>query len=219
MKRQLSLEHRVRPSVDLQGKPPVIFLLHGYGSNQEDLFSFASELPKEYTVISLQAPYALSDFGYAWYALDFSAQDGKWSDEEQAVRSRDSILQCVEEACQSYDLNSDDVTLLGFSQGAILSYALALSYPQKVRRVVALSGYIHESFLHKNFRENNFDRLQIYASHGSMDQVIPVAWARKIPPFLEELKIQNVYEEFPVGHTVCPQNFYAFRHWLEKTAR
>jgi len=67
----LSLEHIIRPSSLTSEKAPVLFMLHGYGSNEEDLFSFAQELPAELCIISVRAPYTLQPFGYAWYAINF----------------------------------------------------------------------------------------------------------------------------------------------------
>ena len=59
----LSLEHIIRPSSLTDKKAPVLFMLHGYGSNEDDLFSFAQELPKELCIISVRAPYTLEPFG------------------------------------------------------------------------------------------------------------------------------------------------------------
>lgn len=210
----LSLEHIIKPSSLTTGKTPVIFLFHGYGSNEEDLFSFAPELPSEYTIISVRAPYSLEGFGYAWYAINFDAQQGKWSDNEQAKESREKIVRFIDEACTTYHLNSENISLLGFSQGTILSYAVALSYPQKIKRVIALSGYINKDILTADYQEKNHENLKIYASHGQVDQVIPPEWAQQIPDFLDRLKIRHVYEEFPVGHGVSPQNFYSLKNWL-----
>ena len=211
----LSLEHLIRPSNISEGKPPVLFMFHGYGSNEEDLFSFASELPKELCIISVRAPYPMQPYGHAWYAINFEAEKGKWNDEEQAVLSRDKIKAFIEEACKTYGLDEKNVTLLGFSQGTILSYAVALSYPELVKNVIALSGYINENIILKNYKEKNFKNLKIYVSHGSVDQVIPVVWAQQAPDILEDLKIDHVYEEFPVGHGVAPQNFHSFKSWLQ----
>lgn len=212
----LSLEHVIRPSNNTNGKPPVLFMLHGYGSNEEDLFSFAGELPEKFCVISIRAPYLLQPMGYAWYAINFDAEKGKWSDDEQAATSRDKIVNFIHEACETYGLDDKNVTLLGFSQGTILSYAVAISYPDKVNNVVALSGYINEKILVDGFRQKDHSEISIYASHGQVDQVIPVAWAQRAPKFLKELEIDHTYEEFPVGHGVSPQNFYALKKWLEK---
>ncbi|VAW16039.1 Serine esterase [hydrothermal vent metagenome] len=211
----LSLEHLIRPSSSTKGKPPVIFMFHGYGSNEEDLFSFSPELQEEFCIISVRAPYPMQPFGNAWYTIDFDAEHGKWSDDEQAIRSRDIIMAFIDEACKAYSLNAENITLLGFSQGTILSYAVALSYPEKIKNVVALSGYINENILVEGYESKNHDNLKIYASHGQVDQVIPPEWAQRIPDFLENLGIEHVYEEFPVGHGVAPQNFHSFKKWLE----
>ncbi len=210
----LSLEHLIRPSSLEEGKPPVLFMFHGYGSNEEDLFSFAPELPKTLCVISVRAPYPLEPFGYAWYAINFDAEQGKWSDDEQAKVSRDKIAAFIDEACTTYNLDSKNISLLGFSQGTILSYAVALSYPEKINNVIALSGYINKNILVDGYAEKNHENLQIYASHGQVDQVIPPEWAQKAPDILTKLGVANTYEEFPVGHGVSPQNFRSFNQWL-----
>jgi phospholipase/carboxylesterase len=212
----LSLYHIIRPSVIEDRRPPVIFLFHGYGSNEEDLFSFASELPSECFIISARAPNPLPPFGNAWYEINFDAKHGKWSDEEQAMASRNKIVNFIEEACEAYQLDKDNVTLLGFSQGTVLCYAVALSFPDKVKNVVALSGYIDENILEKNYTQKDHKNLNIYASHGQVDQVIPSEWAQKAPILLKKLGIKHKYEEFPVGHGVSAENFYSFRKWLEE---
>ncbi|MFT4831031.1 MAG: phospholipase/carboxylesterase [Psychroserpens sp.] len=211
----LSLHHIIRPSSLKAGKPPVMFMFHGYGSNEEDLFSFANELPEELCIISVRAPYPLPPHGNAWYAINFDTQNGKWSDEEQAVIAREKIVDFMDEACATYHLDEHRITLLGFSQGTILSYAVALSYPEKVRNVVALSGYINENILTKDYSNKDHKNLKIYSSHGMVDQVIPLEWAQKTSGFLDTLGVEHKYEEFPVGHGVAPQNFYSFKKWLE----
>ena len=212
----LSLEHIIRPSTITNGKPPVLFMLHGYGSNEEDLFSFAPELPEELCIISIRAPYTLQPYGYAWYAINFDAEKGKWSNDEEAIASRDYIVTFIDEACTTYGLDSQNVNLLGFSQGTILSYAVALSYPEKIKNIVALSGYINEKILKESYQKNDFSTLNFYCSHGEVDQVIPVEWARKAPTILKKLGIKHIYEEFPAGHGVVPQNFYALKKWIQE---
>lgn len=210
----LSLEHLIRPSSLKSGKAPVIFLFHGYGSNEEDLFSFAPELPDSLCVISARAPYSLQPFGFAWYSINFDASYGKWSDVAQATESRGVILKFIEEACEAYQLDTHNISLLGFSQGTVLGYAVALSYPERFRNLIALSGYIDEKLLVKGYQAKDHSTLQVYASHGQMDMVIPPEWAQKAPAFLAQLGVPHQYEEFPSGHGVSPGNFAAFLKWL-----
>ena len=203
------------PAVKLE-KNPLIVLLHGYGSNEEDLFSFASELPEEYYVISARAPYDMMYGSYAWYAINFDADENKFSDIKQAQQSRDLIVNFIDEVLATYPIDASNVTLIGFSQGCILSYAVAVSYPEKVQRLVAMSGYFNAEIATPNFEKNDFSNLKIFASHGSVDQVVPVDWGRKAAPTLSALGIEIVYKEYPIGHGVSPQNFYDFRNWLQQ---
>ena len=210
----LSLEYLVRePKIKLD-KNPLLLLLHGYGSNEQDLFSFAAELPEEYYIVSARAPYNLQYGSYAWYAINFDADQNKFSDNDQARISRELIAKFIDELIDKYPIDATNVTLIGFSQGTILSYAVALSHPEKVQRVVAMSGYINPEILEDNYLKNSFSNLKVFASHGTADQVIPVEWGRKAKPFLENLGIETTYKEYPVGHGVSPQNFYDFKNWL-----
>ncbi len=215
---EFSLHHLVREPKIKKDKNPLLLLLHGYGSNEEDLFSFASELPGEYYVISARAPYNLPPYGYAWYAIDFDAQMNKFSDIGQGKSSRDLILRFIDELIANYPIDAENVTLVGFSQGCILSYAATLSHPEKIRRVVAMSGCIDPELLEPGYEKNDFSRLKIFASHGTADQVIPVDWARQAKPQLDILGIDSVYKEYPVGHGVAPQNFYDVLSWLQATS-
>ncbi len=210
----LSLHHIIQPPTKARKKPAAIFLFHGYGSNEDDLFSFAPELPEELFIISARAPYPMQPTGNAWYSIYFDSNDGKFSDNQQAIQSRDAISAFIDEAIAAYDLDADTISLLGFSQGTILSYAVALSYPKKVKNVIALSGYINVDILKEGYRDHDFSKLNIYCSHGSVDQVIPIDWARKAPVILKELNIDTKLEEYPVGHGVAPQNFYSLKNWL-----
>lgn len=210
----LSLEYLIREPKIKQEKNPLLLLLHGYGSNEADLFSFASELPDEYYIISARAPYDLQYGSYAWYAINFDADQNKFSDFEQAKVSRDLIATFIDELIKTYPIDVKNITLVGFSQGSILSYAVALSHPEKIKNVIALSGYISEPIFEENYKNNDFSNLSVFASHGTVDQVIPVEWARKTKPFLDNLGIESTYKEYPVGHGVAPQNFYDFKNWL-----
>lgn len=211
----LSLHHLVREPKIKKDKNPLLLLLHGYGSNEEDLFSFATELPDEYYVISARAPFDMMYGSYAWYAINFDADENKFSDIGQAQESRDLIANFIDELVANYAIDANNITLIGFSQGCILSYAVALSYPEKVQRVVAMSGYLNTEIAVNGFDKSNFTNLKIFASHGSVDQVIPVEWARKSIPAIESLGIPIVYKEYPVGHGVAPQNFFDFKNWLQ----
>ena len=213
---ELSLVYQIREPKTKAVKNPLLLLLHGYGSNEADLFSFASELPDEYYVVSARAPYDLQYGSYAWYAINFDADQNKFSDHDQAVVSRDLVVNFIDELLATYPIDASNITLIGFSQGSILSYSIALSYPEKIQKVAAMSGYLNLDIIKENYQNNDFSNLKIFASHGTADQVIPVDWARKTPAILEGLGIKTTYKEYPIGHGVSPQNFYDLKIWLSE---
>ncbi len=210
----MSLQYIVREPLEKTAHPPLLILLHGYGSNEKDLFSFAEELPKELLIVSAQAPYEMGYGGYAWYAINFDDVNGKFSDLKQARTSIDTIAGFIDEIKNKYNTHPEKTFLLGFSQGAILSYSLSFMYPNKVNHVIALSGYINTEMIPTKISDKI--KTDYFCSHGTVDQVLPIEWARKSKPFLDKLGLENVYSEYPVGHGVAPQNFYSFKFWIEE---
>ena len=211
----MNLHYLIQEPKVKHDKNPLLLLLHGYGSNEEDLFSFASELPNDSYVISVRAPYDLQPYGHAWYAIHFDADENKFSDNVQAKQSVELIAAFIDEIVKQYPIDAKNVTLIGFSQGAILSYATALTYPEKVAKVVALSGYFNQEIMPEVIDTKAISHLKFFVSHGSVDQVIPIDWARKAKPALENLGLEVEYQEYPVGHGVAPQNFFDFKNWLQ----
>ena len=66
------LEYKIRESTLKNQTNPSIILLHGYGSDENDLFSFADYLPNKYNIISIRAPFETPMGGYCWFSIDFN---------------------------------------------------------------------------------------------------------------------------------------------------
>ena len=87
------LPHVVRQPKQPTKNPALLVLLHGYGSNELDLFSFADELPDNLLIISLRAPYEMGNGAYAWYAINLDSENNKFSDLVQARESMQRLQQ------------------------------------------------------------------------------------------------------------------------------
>ena len=207
------LDYRVRRSLKEGDSSPVLFLLHGYGSHEEDLFSFANYLPEEYLIISLRAPLNLSFWGYAWYSIHFNEQQDKWSDDDEAKKAQEIILYNIDYHLEPFKLKGQKVSLLGFSQGAILSWAVGLSHPEKIDKIIALSGYVNEDIF--VYAKEGIDQLRIFSSHGTQDPTLPIEWARKGIGLLEKKEISLAYKEYPQGHEINQDNFNDLLSWLK----
>ena len=210
----LALDYLHRLPKNNNPNPPLLLLIHGYGSNEADLFSFAAHLPDDFLVVSVRAPLTLGYQSYAWYSINFNDANGNYSDIPEALKAKEKILQFLSDLQNELPYDAKNVTLLGFSQGTILSYALALSYPEKFKNIVALSGYIKEELISKPNDNTLYKNLDFFISHGVQDQVIPVQWAEKAPAFLNTLGINNCFKTYLAGHGVTPQNFNDLNQWL-----
>ena len=207
------LEHNIQNATPSDEETtPAIILIHGYGSHADDLFSFAPYLPKNHTIISIQAPLNIGPNSYAWYPLQIDALGEVSSELDAAWGAVRLIVETIRELVNKYKLDHKDLTLLGFSQGAILSWAIAYHHSDIVRRIVALSGMIHESV-----NTSEAPKFIAYASHGINDQVIPITKPRDTIAPLSEKHEAISYHEYKDGHNVSQENFRKFLFWLEST--
>src|SRR4029453_7866501 len=127
--RTFSLFHQAAPPKGgLESKPPLLLMLHGYGSNEDDLFSLAPYLDERFMIVSARAPIMLQPMSYAWFNLGFTPQ-GIVVNPEEMESSRRTIHKFLCEIVEAYDCDTKAVYLMGFSQGAMMSLAVALTYP------------------------------------------------------------------------------------------
>ena len=197
-------------------KKGVIILLHGYGSNEMDLLSFGDQLPSKYFVVSVQAPVTLPWGGFAWFNLDFSGIE-KIVDLEQAEQSRLQVIKFIDYIKSSYAIDDQNILLLGFSQGAMLSQAIALTSPNLLRGTIALSGFIMEHALKDIIApEEEIRKLDFFIGHGSMDDVVPVEQDRKSKAFLDQMGAKLDYHEYPVAHGILPQELVDIVNWINR---
>ena len=203
--------HQV-PSEESSNRP-VLFLIHGYGSHEGDLFSFARYLPKTYHIIALRAPLVLSEGSYAWYTITFDEAMNKWSNDEEGIQSRDLIQHNVKYHLDRINSTREQVDFLGFSQGAILSWALGLTYPKMIDKIMALSGFFNPKLISDN--EDSKAALNCFSSHGIIDPVIPISHTREGIDLLREHGVSVTYKEYDAPHTISPDNFKDLMEWLQ----
>lgn len=209
-------QYLVRESGIKTGKAPLLLLLHGVGSNEKDLFSFANQLPDQFLVVSARAPYTLETGRYAWYQVDFST--GKPVIQmEQEEKSRRMILQFIEELKESYQIDESAVYLCGFSQGAIMSYSAGLTAPDLFKGIAAMSGRLLEEVKPEITSPEALQHLRVFISHGKEDLMLNIEYARSCDSYLKSLGIQPTYKEYAEGHGINREMLADLIHWLNQS--
>ncbi|KAB1196160.1 MULTISPECIES: alpha/beta hydrolase [Haloferax] len=201
---EIPLEHvHVEPSEPVGGPAPAVVLLHGRGSNEQDLLQLSREFPDHLHVVSLRAPDRLQG-GYTWYELDLSAGGLHESQPhtEQYERSRELVRESIAAAITEYGLDPGRIGLLGFSQGAITSLSLLIENPDDYAWVVALHGYLAET--HATLEPDGIADKPVFVAAGSMDQIIPSFRAERAAERLEELGADVTAQVYDAPHGVSP---------------
>jgi len=212
-----SLKYSVRlPSVKT-GKIPVLIFLHGYGSNEADLFELSKTMDPRFITFSLQAPVRLSEEGYCWYAMDFLPDQKFKYDYEQVKDSRQKILSFISNACKAYKLDSTQVFLLGFSQGAIMSYEIAFFAPSKIKGVMALSGRVLEETKLLKTDLPKLTKVSFFIAHGNSDNIIKIEESQKANALLKEKQVADViYKNYEMPHSISGAELNDVRAWIGK---
>ena len=212
----MDLDFLIRKSNNINEKAGSIFMFHGYGSNKEDLFSLEQYLPQSHTIISLEAPLKLPFGGFSWFDIDYSDViennlDKRYKEINESI---DGLLDNIDKHIETENLNENDVTILGFSQGGSICWKLGLDFSNRFRRVIPLSSFIHPSYLNKDL--NDYKGREIYSSHGTLDEVIPLSLVEK---YIESLAKNNnlVFDRFETGHTISQMNLHSLIKWIDMT--
>lgn len=211
---KMDLQFIVREPENITPQTQLLVMLHGYGSNEEDLFSFRHDLPKDWIIVSFRAPRNSDYEGFAWYDIDFNNPD-KFLDVDQAVDSMKLIMKSIDNLKHHYQLESR-TNIVGFSQGGVLTYAMTLTYPDYFHKVACLSSYPDPKILKNIKGKKEIQHLRFFVSHGSEDAVIPLDWGRKAADFLYELGAFFTFREYMTGHSVNQKNYIDLIHFFEK---
>ena len=216
---QLSLPYVFRQPRQTESngkKPPLLLLLHGFGASETDLIGFAEYLDKRFFVASARAPIALGWGGFAWFEINYAG--GSISiQSEQAETSRQKLLKFIDEIAAKHDLDTARIYLAGFSQGAIMTYSLILTEPEKFAGAVPMSGILALENLQNPAAAERLQDFPIFVSHGVHDQVLPVQMGRQARAILEKLPVKLDYKEYPVAHNISEESLADVAAWL--TAR
>ena len=187
--------------------PPLLVLLHGYGTDEHDLLPLAAELDPRFEVVSLRAPMSLGPGSYAWFAR--SSDVLMSSPDLENVRVR--VLSAIARAKQAY--GTGRVYVLGFSQGAMLALLLGVTEPASLDGIVVLSGQWLPEAEVRMTPSKALAALNIFESHGTRDPVIPIEKGRAVRDALQK-QTRLTYREFDGAHAIPPEIRAAVAAWL-----
>lgn len=205
-----------RPATPEPGQPAwLLVLMHGVGSNEQDLFGLAGYVPPQFHVLSLRAPFAMGQGAFAWFQFTVDVSGTRHIDAPQEQQSRALVQQTVDQAAQQLGIAPERVVLGGFSQGGIMALSQLLTQPQTLRAAVIWHSRLLPEIVHLHAPAEAFAGKSAWVSHGSYDNVIPLTSAHAIRNTLGALPLELSYHEYPGAHEIRPEELRASMQWLQ----
>jgi phospholipase/carboxylesterase len=201
-------EVRKPKEMDPSKKYPALFLIHGKGSNERNMFDLTEGLEDDFFIFSIRG-HIPHPPGYAFFTFQIYG----YPDREGFDEGIGLITNFLDYASENYPIDKDYLYVLGFSQGAVLAMTLALTLGHKIKGIMALSGYIPQ-FVKEDYSIKPVNKVSVFISHGKEDPVLPYEWGEWAQEYFAEKRANVTFYSYEVGHQVSRQNQEDMKQWL-----
>jgi phospholipase/carboxylesterase len=205
----MTIQHRARPAA---GEPQgLLVLFHGRGADEHDLFPLLDLLDPERRLLGVtpRGPLSLPPGGAHWYAV----QEIGYPDPSTFLPTYEAVAEWLHGLAEETGIGPERTMLGGFSQGAVMTYALGLGRGRpRPASLMALSGFIPTVEGFELDLEPPLPPVAI--GHGTFDPVISVEWSRRAKQLLEEAGAQVFYREYPLQHSIDPAFLTELWPWI-----
>lgn len=172
----------------------IMLLLHGYQGNENVMWILTKPLPRDYVLIAPRAPINTGEDQYVWHEIA-----PQWPNLQTYQTLVDELILRLDHWRVENGLETTQFDLMGFSQGAVVSYALACLRPERVQRVAALAGFIPHAW-HSQVDTTAVQNKSFFIAHGTQDDIIPIRKAYEAARWLEEIGAQVTLCTADIGH-------------------
>lgn len=191
----------IRRPLNPQKPGRILLLLHGHLGNEAAMWILTKPLPKSYILLSPRAPFRQGKDQYSWHDIQ-----PQWPGLDTYGKIADQLISRVDHWVREHQLNATKYDLMGFSQGAVLAYALSLLNPDRIGKVAALAGFLPQSWQQALGSPELSDR-RFFIAHGTRDEVVPIEKARQTAGWLKENGAQVAFCEADTGHKLSANCF------------
>lgn len=226
----LPLAYLVKAPADTEEKPLIIFL-HGYGSNAADLFELKTDLPTDAIIVSAQGPTTApgSKSGYQWFPVKFAGGDFD-IDVREVDKSTGLIKDFVSAAISKFKTKPEKTILIGFSQGAVMTYEVGLRNPAALAGIVALGSRMSPLLIKDLRGGKKLGKLKVFIGHGVADRTLLLSGAVEARKAIEAAgsgsgsgagaSVKPEFHAYPgLAHGISPAEMKDVRAFVEKTLR
>ena len=201
----LNLPHRHYVPPSNGQRLPAVVMVHGRQGNENVMSIFERTLPEGVVMASPRAPVTEKPDSHSWFRLDAPETF------EPGLAALEAFVRGLPE---TYPVDPARVVLIGFSQGAAMSYALLLKEPSLAVGVAGLAGFLPrqaQPWAHGGRLAGK----RIFMAHGTEDDTVPVKWAREAAEVLRGTGAVIEIHEYPVAHKLNAQGMKDLKAWMK----
>ena len=196
-----------------------VIWLHGLGANGHDFEPIVPELNLPNTAaVRFVFPHAPSIpvtinggmYMPAWHDIVSMDMDRK-VDETQILKSADAVHALIDREIER-GVDNQRIVIVGFSQGGAVGYQVALTYPQPLAGLLALSTYLATTEIIKPHKANR--NLPLLICHGTADSVVPEYLGQLAVKSLKQMGYIPEYITYPMQHQVSIEEISDVASWL-----
>ncbi len=203
---------RVRPPRDSLQPQALFVLLHGWTGDETVMTPFAAAAPEDALVLSFRAPFPTRNIrgGYSWIDRQPTTTPFAFSEYQPAFAHLSKWLHEIGHHYPAIPWRNQH--WIGFSQGASVVAAYALQYPQGIRSLALLAGFLPAG-AEALIAQRPLVGKQAFVAHGVQDPIVAIRYGREVRDLLAQAGAEVTYCEDDVGHKVsarCQRGLQAF---------
>ncbi len=213
------------PAIEIETKPKpshAVIWLHGLGADGNDFVPVMKQMKLPRLGIRFVFPHApmrpvTINGGFvmrAWY--DIAHQELAFKEDERGLRESQRLIEDMIARENKRGIPSSRIVLAGFSQGGVITLQVGLRQAKRLAGLMALSAYLPMSPTIEVERNAASNPVPIFMGHGIADNIVPLALGTMSRDSLIKLGYEVEWHQYPMPHSVCPEELVDISAWLKR---
>lgn len=207
---------RIRPSHS--SNPRLLVMIHGLTGDENSMWVFARKFSPDTWIMAPRAPHPANPQGFSWRPNPLTIEEAQLNLHKRPgldvlLPSAQALIKLVDEYSASVGVEAGQFDTIGFSQGGAMVNVLGLLFPNRIRKMGVLAGFV-PSGLENQIAARVLQGKQVFVAHGTEDEMVPIDRARASMELLEQAGASITYCEDEVGHKLSSNCLRALETYL-----